>query len=95
MRPMERTLIAEILDSTESVSKGDAGYEVADEHRASLYLGRSGGTTVLADLVRIRLHDEYVEAEAKDRTVHCVLYEPIFGLAIKRPRSEQGNRTGF
>lgn len=95
MRAMERSLIAKILDAAESTKKSSSGYAVADEHRASLYLGGAGGTTVLNDLVRIRLHEDHVEAEAKDRTVHFVLYDPIFGVALRRPREEQGQRTGF
>ncbi len=95
MRAMERSLLEKILDATETAEKGDSGYQVADEHRASLYIGATGATTILGDLVRIQLHDEYIECEAKDRTVHCVQYEPVFGVSLRRPREQQGQRTGF
>lgn len=95
MRAMERSLIEKILDAAPGIEKGDSGYRTAEDHRASLYLGAGGGTTVLGDLVRIALHDDYVECEANDHTVHCVTYEPIFGLALRRPRDERGQRTGF
>ena len=91
---MDRTLIDEILGGTPGIEKGDAGYEAADDHLVAMYLGGRGATTVLADLVRVRLHDTHLEAEAKDRTLHFVTYEPILGFAVRRPR-EDGPRTGF
>lgn len=92
---MERALIQKILDGAEGIDRGDDGAFTAEgEHRASLYLGGEGGTTVVSDLVRITLHDEYLAAEAKDRTLHCLQYGPVFGIAVKRPRAE-GPRTGF
>ena len=92
---MERALLEKILDATDGIDRGDgSAFEVADEHRASLYLGGGQGTTVVADLVSIVLHDDYVQAEAKDRTLHCIQYDPIFGLSLKVPR-EKASRTGF
>jgi len=92
---MERALLEKMLESAEGIDRGDgSAFEVADEHRASLYLGGGQGTTVVADLVTITLHDDYVQAEAKDRTLHCIEYAPVFGLALKRPK-EKASRTGF
>lgn len=101
---MDRKLLQMILDETagvnaEPAAKGDSSsksYALEEEHRASLYLGGANTTTVLADIVRLSLRPEYIEAEAKDRTLHCVLYEPVFGLSVRRPRTEKdGPRTGF
>lgn len=93
MPAMDRTLLQRILEST-GAKESDKGYLLADEHRATIYLGRGGPANMLADLVRIALHDEHVEAEAKDRTLHFVEYEPILGLTVRRPR-EDVPRTGF
>lgn len=93
MPAMDRTLLQQILEST-GAKKSDKGYLLADEHRGSIYLGRGGQATMLADLVRIALHEQHVEAEAKDRTLHFVEYEPIMGLSVRRPR-EDVPRTGF
>lgn len=92
---MDRTLLQQILDATPGLQKTDEGYVAADEHRASIYLGRTGQATLLADLVRIQLHDAHVEAEAKDRTLHFVVYEPITAISLRRPREGDGPRTGF
>jgi len=95
MRAMERALLEKILDATEGIDRGDgSAFEVADEHRASLYLGGGQGTTVVGDLVSIVLHDDYIQATAKDNTRHCILYEPVFGMSLKVPR-EKASRTGF
>ncbi len=92
---MERALMQKILADAEGIERGDDGaFSAEGEHRASLYLGGEGGTTVVSDLVKITLHDEYVAAEAKNRTLHCVLYGPVIGISVKRPRAE-GPRTGF
>ncbi|MBX3270068.1 MAG: hypothetical protein KF729_07385 [Sandaracinaceae bacterium] len=92
---MERALLQSILEGAEGVERdGDGTFSAEGEHRATLYLGGEGGTTLVGDLVKITLHDQYVAAEAKNRTLHCLLYGPIFGVAIKRPRAE-GPRTGF
>lgn len=91
---MDRTLFKTILDATPGLQETDQGYVAADEHRASIYLGTGGSATILTDLVRIRLHDTHVEAEAKDRTLHFLTYEPVLGLSIRRPRESVG-RTGF
>jgi len=92
---MERALLETILDATNGIDRGEGStFEIEEEHRGSLYIGGENATTVLNDLVRITLHDAYVEAEAKNRTLHCVVYGPIFGLAVKRPRDD-GPRTGF
>ncbi|MEZ4335986.1 MAG: hypothetical protein R3B82_05100 [Sandaracinaceae bacterium] len=92
---MERALIQKILEAADGMDRGDDGaFSAEGEHRASLYLGGEGGTTVVSDLVKIELHDDYLAAEAKDRTLHCLSYGPVFGIAIKRPRAE-GPRTGF
>lgn len=93
-RPMERTLLQQILQSAPGVQKTDGGFLIADEHRASIYLGQGGQATLLADLVRVTLHPEYLEAEAKDRTLHFVRYEPVIGLSLRRPRADVP-RTGF
>lgn len=91
---MDRTLIDGILGGTSGIEKEDTGYAAATDHLVSIYLGGRGPTTVLTDIVRVKLHDAYVEAEAKDRTLHFVTYEPILGFSIRRPR-EDGPRTGF
>ncbi len=90
---MDRTHLAQILDSAPGVQKADGGYVLADEHRASIYLGR-GQATIIADVVRLALHEAHIEAEAKDRTLYYVSYEPVMGVAIRRPRQD-GPRTGF
>ena len=93
---MQRALLETILDATAGIDRGDGPiFEIQEEHRGSLYIGGENGTTVLSDLVRITLHEAYVEAEAKNRTLHCVVYDPIFGVAVKRPREGDGPRTGF
>lgn len=92
---MERALIQKILEAADGIDRGDDGaFSAGGEHRASLYLGGEGGTTVVSDLVKIELHDDYLAAEAKDRTLHYLAYGPVFGIAVKRPRAE-GPRTGF
>ncbi len=91
---MDRSLLAKILDSAPGVQKADGGYGLADEHRASIYLGRGGQATILGDIVRVALHDDHLEAEAKDRTIHYVGYDTLLGVSIRRPR-EDGPRTGF
>lgn len=91
---MDRTLLTQILDATPGFSKTPEGYLAADEHRASIYLGKTGQATLLTDIVRIALHDTHLEAEAKDRTLHFVVYEPVLGLSLRRPR-EDVPRTGF
>ena len=90
---MNRTTIEAILSGAAGVEKKDEGYAVADEHQASIYIGGKGPTTVLSELVGLKLHEDYIEAIAKDRT-HYVLYDPILGLSLRRPREESG-RTGF
>lgn len=92
---MDRTLLASILEKSPGLQKSDTGFLVADEHRASIYLGGNGPTTSLTDLVRVQLHETHVEAEAKDRTLHFVVYEPIFGVSVRRPREGEAGRTGF
>lgn len=92
--PMNRTLLQQILDAAPGFQKTDEGYIAGDEHRASIYLGKTGQATLLTELVRIRLLETHIEAEAKDRTLHFVLYEPVLGLSIRRPR-EDVPRTGF
>lgn len=93
---MERTLVAKILDDVSGVSKGDEGYELPKEHHAALFIGVDGASTVLADLVRVKLHDDFVEAEAKDRTIHAVSYDAVRIVSVRRPRDKKDNpRTGF
>jgi hypothetical protein len=94
MPAMDATLLENILQSSPGMKKTDSGYIVADEHRVSIYLGHGGSATVLADLVRIELHKDFVEAEAKDRTLHCLPYEPVLIVSLRRPR-EDVSRTGF
>lgn len=91
---MDRTLLQQILDAAPGFQKTDEGYVAGDEHRASIYLGKTGQATLLTDLVRIQLHDTHIEAEAKDRTLHFVVYEPVLGLSVRRPRQDVP-RTGF
>ncbi|MEC7525074.1 MAG: hypothetical protein VYE22_34650 [Myxococcota bacterium] len=93
---MDRKLLADILDKSSGLDKKGEDYLAADEHRASVYLGGSSSTTVLTEIVRLTLHETHLEAEAKDRTIHYVTYEPVFGLAVRGPReSGPGGRTGF
>ncbi|GAB5548450.1 MAG: hypothetical protein RLO52_22095 [Sandaracinaceae bacterium] len=93
---MDRKLLADILEKTSGLDKKDGEYLAEGEHRASVYLGATGGTTVLTEIVRLSLQDSYLEAEAKDGTVHYVVYEPVFGLAVRGPRDGgPGSRTGF
>ena len=94
IRAMDRTLLKQILDAAPGLQLTDKGYVAADEHRASIYLGKGGQATLVTDLVRIQLHDSHIEAEAKDRTLHFVVYEPVAGVTLRRPR-EDVPRTGF
>ncbi len=94
IRPMERSLLQQILSTAPGVQSTDGKFVLADEHRASIYLGQSGPATQLADIVQLTLHDHHVEAEAKDRTLHFVRYEPILALSLRRPRQDFP-RTGF
>ena len=93
---MERTTIQQILEAAPGVESGDEGFSVADEHLASIYLGGKGAATVLSELVRIKLSDDWIEAEQKDRTLHFVAYEPVLAVSLRRPRDpDRKARTGF
>ncbi len=94
MRPMERALLQKILERSSGIGAADGGFACEEDHRASLYLGLPGGTTVLSELVRITLHDDCVEAESRTNSVHYVAYDPIAGLTVHRPPKDHG-RTGF
>ncbi|MFK7989336.1 MAG: hypothetical protein AB8I08_25180 [Sandaracinaceae bacterium] len=92
---MDRTTVQEILDGAAGMKPGDDGYTVEDEHLASIYLANRGSATVLSELVRIKLADTWIEAEAKDRTLHYATYEPVTAISIRRPRDPDKQRTGF
>ena len=95
MAAMERKTIQDILDSSPGMEAGDDGYTVADEHLASIYLGSRGAATVVSELVRIQLREGWIEAEAKDRTLHYLVYETVTALSVRRPRDPDKARTGF
>jgi hypothetical protein len=94
MPAMDRTLLEKILQTSPGTKKAEQGYLVADEHRVSIYLGQGGSATVLADIVRVAFHEQFVEAEARDRTLHFLPYEPVLVVSLRRPR-EDVPRTGF
>jgi len=60
MRAMDRALLEKILQKAPGVERKESGYTIAEEHRASLYLGKGGQTTTLSELVRVALHDVFV-----------------------------------
>lgn len=94
MRPMERALLKKMFEDKSGLEAADDGFSCEEEHLVSVYLDVRGGTSVLTEIVKVTMHDHYLEAEAKNRTVHCVIYEAIVGMAVSRPPKESG-RTGF
>jgi hypothetical protein len=69
-------------------------FAAPDETRIAVFLGSSGPTTLVGDLMRVTLHEGFVEAEAKDRTLHFLEYDAVLGISVRRPRQESA-RTGF
>lgn len=91
---MERSVLRKMLDQAPGVEGADGSYTVAEEHRASLYLGLASTTSVVAGVVRITLQDDFVETEAKDGTRSYFPYDPVIGFAL-RPPPNSSSRTGF
>lgn len=88
-------MIEQILGAAPGIEKHKDAYALADEHLASIYLGAHGPTTALTEIVRVTMRDAWLEAEAKDRTLHFVAYENVFALSLRRPRDPEKARTGF
>ena len=90
---MESVTLAQILSHAPGVDLKGNTYETAKGHRLSFYIGRSGQAMVLSDILKVQLHDGFVQLERKK--ADGVLYfdvSVIHGVAIRPPEDV---RAGF
>lgn len=93
---MDASTLAQILEAADGVTGGESRYEVADDHRATFYLGRPGQAMEAGDVLTIALGDGFVALTRRDD--EGTLYAPIESVAalkVRRAKSDEGRRTGF
>lgn len=93
---MKRATLKSILDQAEGIDSVDGGYEVADKHRVTFYIGEPGDAMVVSDIVRVRLSDDFVAVTSGDSgaTTYCQ-DDSIQAISTRPPKPKQERRAGF
>ncbi len=97
MPAMERAVLSEVFEKLEGVKKAaDAGYEVPEELRVSMYLGTPGEGMVINQVETCRLGDTLLEVSSRESgTLFFIAYEDLRAVSCRVPKSTAGRRTGF
>ena len=93
---MDATTLAHILDAAEGITKGESRHEVADDHRATFYLGRPGQAMEARDVQAIEVGKGFVAITRRDD--EGTLFVPVESVAavhVRKAKTEEGRRTGF
>ena len=92
---MTRETLESILEKAPGVSRKDGTFGIAAEHRAALYLVAQGHTSLVQDVVSIRIDGDIVQIDTRDHTLHYLPLALIQGFSIRPPRETSSGRTGF
>jgi len=93
---MDASTLALILDAADGVTGGESRYEVADDHRATFYLGRPGQAMEAKEVLSLTLGEGFVALTRGEP--EGTLYVPIESVAavhVRKAKTEEGRRTGF
>lgn len=96
MLPMTRNQLLDILKRTAGVKETKKGFEVAEGHELSLYVGQIGQSTMINEVRHINAEADHLEATVADRRTMYVTYEAVNMVAARAPRENASERrTGF
>lgn len=93
---MDASTLAQILQAADGVTGGESRYEVADDHRATFYLGRPGQAMEAREVQSIELGEGFVAFTRREE--EGILYTPVEAVAamhIRKAKNDEGRRTGF
>ncbi|MBO6938632.1 MAG: hypothetical protein JJ863_26935 [Deltaproteobacteria bacterium] len=93
---MDASTLAQILEAADGVTGGGSRYEVADDHRATFYLGRPGQAMEAREVSTIELGEGFVAITRRED--EGTLYAPVESVAalhVRKAKTEEGRRTGF
>jgi hypothetical protein len=93
--PMDREWLVQVLGEAPGLSRSGDTFEVAEEHRASVYIGREGQATVVAEVVEVVLADRFVTLRTKNGTHHFFPHAAVLGFSVRPPQEEERGRAGF
>lgn len=93
---MDRSTLARILEEADGVTGKDSVFETSAGHQLSFYLGQPGQAMVLGEILKVHLHQGYVQLDRKPTEGSVFLdYEAVHGLALRPPDEVSGRRPGF
>ncbi len=93
---MDASTLAQILEAADGVTGGESRYEVAEDHRATFYLGRPGQAMEARDVLSIEIGTGFVALTREE--YEGTLYAPVESVAalyVRKAKTEEGRRTGF
>ncbi|MCG8557162.1 MAG: hypothetical protein MJD61_18025 [Proteobacteria bacterium] len=94
---MTRDTLLQILNNCQGVAPATEahGFEVAQGHRLTLFLGEPGSAMALTDVAGLRLQPEFVEARTRESETLYVGYDAVHALRHRTGRGGDGGRAGF
>ncbi len=94
--PMDRSTLARILEEADGITGKESVFEASSGHQLSFYLGQPGQALVLTEILKVHLHQGYVQLDRKPTEGSVFLdYEAVHGLALRPPDEVRGRRPGF
>ena len=96
LRPMERTIVANVLESVEGIDKTGGQYQVPEGHRLTFHVGEPGSALLVPDIASCSLHEQYIEAWSRNEgEVFYFSYDGLCALSCRPPKNSQVKRAGF
>jgi hypothetical protein len=95
IRAMTRDVLQAILRAAPGLAEKAGSYRVANEHRATFYLGNDGRGMVVNEVEAVKLSDSHVQITSKELGEVLCSYDSVAAIAIKPPKESGPSKTGF
>ncbi|MFW6066763.1 MAG: hypothetical protein ACOC97_00375 [Myxococcota bacterium] len=95
MAAMDRETLVRILTKAPGVAGKEPRFEVGDQHRLTLYLGRPGRAMEVRDVRALDLESDFIAVDGGDQgTLYCAL-EDVHAVAVQSNERGRERRAGF
>lgn len=95
MAAMDRETLVRILAQAPGVSGNEPRFDIAEDHRLTLYLGSPGRAMEVADIRSIAIEADFVCIDnGEDGFVYCGT-DDVHAVSVKPTRPKSNRRAGF
>jgi hypothetical protein len=95
MAAMDRDTLVRIFTDAPGLNGKEPRFEVAEDHKVTMYIGRLGRAMEVSDIQAVELGSDYVTIDRGAEGAFYVASEDVHGVSVRPTKAKSERRAGF